>query len=108
MVWYFQTVYHDIWDYDVPSQPTFYDFEKDGKVIKALAQTTKMGFVFLLNRETGEPIFPIEEREVPQGAVEGDHVTKTQPFPSKPAPLTPTYLDPEEVFGFTPWDRGYC
>ena len=108
LIWSFQTVHHDIWDYDVPSQPTFYEFERNGEVIKALAQTTKMGFVFLLNRETGEPIFPVEEREVPQGAVEGDYVTKTQPFPTKPAPLTPTYLDPEEVFGFTPWDKGYC
>jgi len=108
VVWHFQTVHHDIWDYDVPSQPTFYDVEKDGKTIKALAQTTKMGLVFLLNRETGEPIFPIEERPVPQGAVDGDFVTKTQPFPTKPAPLTPTYLDPEDVFGFTFWDRGYC
>ena len=108
VVWYFQTVHHDIWDYDVPSQPTFYEVEKDGKIIKALAQTTKMGFVFLLDRETGEPIFPVEERDVPQGAVEGDYVTKTQPFPTKPKPLTPTYLDPDDVFGFTPWDRGYC
>ena len=108
VVWHFQTVHHDIWDYDVPSQPTFYDVEIDGKTIKALAQTTKMGFVFLLNRETGEPIYPIEERDVPQGAVEGDYVAKTQPFPSKPKPLTPTYLDPDDVFGFTPWDRGYC
>ena len=86
--WSFQTVHHDIWDYDVPSQPTFYEFEKDGKIIKALAQTTKTGLVFLLNRETGEPIFPVEEREVPQGAVEGDYVSKTQPFPTKPAPLS--------------------
>ena len=108
VVWHFKTVYHDVWDYDVPSQPTLYNIEKDGKIIKALAQTTKMGFVFLLNRETGEPIFPIEERDVPQGAVEGDYVTKTQPFPTKPKPLTPTYLDPDDVFGFTPWDRGYC
>ena len=108
VVWHFKTVYHDVWDYDVPSQPTFYNIEKDGKTIKALAQTTKMGLVFLLNRETGEPIFPIEEREVPQGAVKGDYVTKTQPFPTKPAPLTPTYLNPEDVFGFTPWDKGYC
>lgn len=108
VVWHFQTVHHDIWDYDVPSQPTFYDIERDGKIIKALAQTTKMGLVFLLNRETGEPIFPIEERDVPQGAVKGDYVSKTQPFPTKPAPLTPTYFDPEEAFGFTFWDRGYC
>jgi quinoprotein glucose dehydrogenase len=106
--WSFQTVHHDIWDYDVPSQPTFYEFEKDGKTIKALAQTTKTGLVFLLNRETGEPIFPVEEREVPQGAVEGDYVSKTQPFPTKPAPLNPTYFDPDKAFGFTFWDRGHC
>ena len=108
VAWHFKTVYHDVWDYDVPSQPTFYDVEKDGKTIKALAQTTKMGLVFLLNRETGEPIFPIEEREVPQGSLEGENLSKTQPFPTKPAPLNPTYFDPEDAYGFTFWDRGYC
>jgi len=108
VVWHFKTVYHDVWDYDVPSQPTFYDVEKDGKTIKALAQTTKMGLVFLLNRETGEPIFPIEERDVPQGSLEGENLSKTQPFPTKPAPLNPTYFDPEDAYGFTFWDRGYC
>lgn len=106
--WSFQTVHHDVWDYDVPSQPTFYEFQRDGKLIKALAQTTKTGLVFLLNRETGEPIFPVEEREVPQGAIEGDYVSKTQPFPTKPAPLNSTYFDPDKAFGFTFWDRGYC
>ena len=108
VAWHFKTVYHDVWDYDVPSQPTFYDIEKDGKTIKALAQTTKMGFVFLLNRETGEPIFPIEEIEVPQGSLEGEKLSKTQPFPSKPLPLNPTYFDPDEAYGFTFWDKGYC
>ena len=108
VVWHFQTVHHDIWDYDVPSQPTFYEFQKDGKTIKALAQTTKTGLVFLFNRENGEPIFPIEEKEVPQGAVEGDYVSRTQPFPSKPAPLNPIKFDPEKAFGFTFWDRGHC
>ena len=108
VAWHFKTVYHDVWDYDVPSQPTFYDIEKDGKTIKALAQTTKMGFVFLLNRETGEPIFPIEEIEVPQGSLEGEKLSKTQPFPSKPLPLNPIYFDPDEAYGFTFWDKGYC
>ena len=108
VVWHFQTVHHDIWDYDVPSQPTFYEFERNGEVIKALAQTTKTGLTFLLNRETGEPIFPIEEKEVPQGAIKGDYVSKTQPFPTKPAPLNPIYFDPEKAFGFTFWDRGHC
>jgi quinoprotein glucose dehydrogenase len=109
VVWYFQTIHHDIWDYDVPSQPTFFDFERNGQIIKALAQTTKTGLVFLLNRENGEPIFPIEEREVPQGAVEGDYVSKTQPFPTKPLPLSDSYFDPEESsWGFTFLDKGYC
>ena len=108
LIWSFQTVHHDIWDYDVPSQPTFYEFERNGEVIKALAQTTKTGLTFLLNRETGEPIFPIEEKEVPQGAIKGDYVSKTQPFPTKPAPLNPIYFDPEKAFGFTFWDRGHC
>ena len=53
-------------------------------------------------------LFSLLKRDVLQGAVEGDYVTKTQPFPTKPKPLTPTYLDPDDVFGFTPWDRGYC
>ena len=87
-----------LWDYDVPSQPTFYEFQKDGKTIKALAQTTKTGLVFLFNRENGEPIFPIEEKEVPQGAIEGDYVSRTQPFPSKPAPLNPIKFDPESFW----------
>ena len=108
VVWHFKTVYHDVWDYDVPSQPTFYDVEKDGKIIKALAQTTKMGLVFLLNRETGEPIFPVEERKVPQGSLEGENLSKTQPFPTKPLPLNPINFDPDEAYGFTFWDRGYC
>jgi len=108
VVWHFKTVYHDVWDYDVPSQPTFYNIEKDGKIIKALAQTTKMGLVFLLNRETGEPIFPIEEREVPQGSLEGENLSKTQPFPTKPLPLNPIIFDSDEAYGFTFWDKGYC
>ena len=108
VVWHFKTVYHDVWDYDVPSQPTFYNIEKDGKIIKALAQTTKMGLVFLLNRETGEPIFPIEEREVPQGSLEGENLSKTQPFPTKPLPLNPINFDSDEAYGFTFWDKGYC
>ena len=64
--------------------------------------------MFLLNRETGEPIFPIEEIEVPQGSLEGEKLSKTQPFPSKPLPLNPIYFDPDEAYGFTFWDKGYC
>ncbi|MEH6515156.1 MAG: pyrroloquinoline quinone-dependent dehydrogenase [Halioglobus sp.] len=108
VAWHFQTVHHDIWDYDVPSQPTLYDVTMGGKKIKALAQTTKMGYVFLLNRETGEPLFPVEERPVPQGAAPGDFTSATQPFPTKPPTLHDTKFGPDDVWGLTPWDKNAC
>ena len=108
VVWHFQTVHHDIWDYDVPSQPTLYEVEKDGEMIPALAQTTKMGYVFLLNRKTGEPLFPVEERPVPQGAAPGDFTAPTQPFPTKPPTLLETDFDADDVWGLTPFDRAAC
>jgi len=108
VVWHFQTVHHDLWDYDVPSQPVLFEFPgKDGPV-PALAQATKMGHLFLLDRRTGEPLFPVEERPVPQGAVPGETLSPTQPFPTKPPPLHPETLTPDEAYGFTPWDRKAC
>jgi len=106
--WHFRTVHHDLWDYDVPSQPVFVDFEKDGVVRPALIQATKMGHLFFLDRRSGEPLFPVEERAVPQGAVAGETLSPTQPFPLVPATLHPGRLDPEDAYGFTPWDRGAC
>ncbi len=106
--WHFQTVHHDIWDYDLPSQPTLFDIDIDGKTIKALAQTTKMGHIFVLNRENGEPVYGVEERPVPQGAVAGDFVLPTQPFPVRPRGLVDTDFKAEDVWGFTPWDKGAC
>jgi len=109
VAWHFQMVHHDIWDYDTPAQPTLFDFERDGKKIPALAQPTKMGHLFLLNRETGEPLFPVEERPAPQtGAVPGEYLAPTQPFPSRPAPLHPGGLTADDAWGFTFWDRGAC
>lgn len=109
LVWHYQMVHHDIWDFDTPAQPTLFDFERDGEVIPALAQPTKMGLLFLLNRETGEPLFPVEERPVPQNwAAEGEHLSPTQPFPTVPAPLHPLSLKAEDAFGFTFWDKGAC
>jgi quinoprotein glucose dehydrogenase len=84
VVWRFQTVRHDLWDYDIAAQPTLYEHE--GK-IPAIAIATKQGFVFLLNRLTGRPIFEIEERSVPASDVQGEWVAPTQPFPTKPAPF---------------------
>jgi len=106
--WHFQTVHHDIWDYDLPAQPTLFDVEIDGKMVKALAQTTKMGHIFILDRATGEPIHGVEERAVPQGAVAGDFTVPTQPFPVRPPGLVDTDFSAEDVWGFTPWDRGAC
>ena len=106
--WHFQTVHHDIWDYDLPAQPTLFDLEIEGREVKALAQTTKMGLIFVLDRVTGEPVFEVEERPVPQGAVAGDFTVPTQPFPVKPRNLVNTDFHADDVWGFTPWDRGAC
>jgi quinoprotein glucose dehydrogenase len=107
-VWSFQAVHHDLWDYDVPAQPVLIEVHRSGKNIAAVAQTTKMGHLFLLDRESGEPLFPVEERPVPQSDVPGDTAWPTQPFPTKPRPLVPQVLRPEDAFGLTPWDRGRC
>jgi len=107
-VWHFQTVHHDLWDYDVASQPVLIDVEKEGRTIAAVAQATKMGHLFLLDRETGKPIYPVEERAVPQTDVPGEFSSPTQPFPTFPAPLHPHRLNPEDAFGYTPWDRAAC
>jgi quinoprotein glucose dehydrogenase len=108
LVWRFQTVHHDLWDLDVPAQPTLFDFKTDGTSIPALVQATKMGHLFFLNRTTGEPIFPVEERPVPGGGVPGETLSPTQPFPTRPPPLHPASLVPDDAFGITPWDRGVC
>jgi quinoprotein glucose dehydrogenase len=108
VVWHFQTVHHDLWDYDVPSQPTLIQIEGVGGGRPAVAQSTKMGFIFLLDRETGEPLYPVEERPVPQGGAAGETLAPTQPFPTHPKPLHPLDLSPDAAFGFTPIDRASC
>jgi quinoprotein glucose dehydrogenase len=108
VVWSFQTVHHDLWDYDVSSQPALTDLVRDGKSVPAVIQATKMGLVFILHRETGEPLFQVEELSVPQKGAPGETLSPTQPFPVKPPPLVPHRLDPEDAWGITPWDRGSC
>jgi quinoprotein glucose dehydrogenase len=109
VVWHFQTVHHDVWDYDVPAQPALFQVEGVGAGRPAVAQATKMGHVFLLDRETGAPLYPVEERPVPQaGAVPGERLSPTQPFPTHPPPLHPATLSPEDAWGFTPIDRRSC
>lgn len=107
--WRFQTVHHDVWDYDVPAQPLLFDLKQGGRSIPALAQATKQGHIFILNRETGEPLFPVEERPVPQaGALPGEKLSPTQPFPKDPALIVRRDMTRDDMWGFTPWDRGKC
>jgi quinoprotein glucose dehydrogenase len=107
--WHFQTVHHDVWDYDVPAQPTLFEWPSPSGPVPALVQATKLGRLFVLARETGAPLFPVEERPAPQeGAVPGETLAPTQPAPSLPLPLHPETLSADEAFGFTPWDRAKC
>jgi quinoprotein glucose dehydrogenase len=108
VVWHFQTVHHDLWDYDVGAQPSLIEVPVDGRRIAAVAQPTKMGHVFLLDRETGAPLFPVEERPVPRSDVPGEETAPTQPFPTRPPPLHPERVGPHDVFGLTPLDRRDC
>ncbi|RTQ04419.1 pyrroloquinoline quinone-dependent dehydrogenase [Enterobacter hormaechei] len=97
VVWSRQWVHHDVWDYDINSASTLMDITVDGKQIPALIQATKQGFLFVVNRLTGEDVWPIEERPVPQGdgSVQGEVLSPTQPFPTKPAPLLDQSKKPE-------------
>jgi glucose dehydrogenase/peptidoglycan/xylan/chitin deacetylase (PgdA/CDA1 family) len=85
--WHAQLVHHDIWDFDPPAQPMLVDIAREGRTIPAVVQLTKMGLVFIFDRVTGEPVFEIEQRAVPQSEVPGEQTSPTQPFPSKPRPL---------------------
>ena len=89
VIWRFKTVNHDVWDYDVPAQPTLFEFTRGREKIPALVQGTKMGHLFFLNRESGVPIFDVVERPVPLGDVPGEVLAPTQPFPTKPPPIHP-------------------
>ncbi len=108
VLWSFQAVHHDLWDFDMSAQPSLIEVWKEGEAIPAVAQATKMGHLFLLHRETGEPLYPVEERPVPQTDVAGEYTSPTQPFPTFPPPLHPGKLEPEDAWGFTFYDKGYC
>ena len=86
-VWHFQMTHHDIWDFDPPTAPILADITVDGRPVKAVVQLTKQGFVFVLDRATGKPVWPIEERPVPKSDVPGEWTSPTQPFPTKPAAI---------------------
>ena len=100
--WHFQTVHHDLWDYDLPAPPNLVTVERDGKRIDAVAQTTKTGFLFVLDRTTGQPLFPVEERPVPQSFVPGEQAWPTQPFPLKPAPYSRQHMTEADLTNYSP------
>lgn len=108
VVWHFQTVHHDLWDYDIAAQPTLVDIEQGERRIPALVQATKMGHIFVLNRLTGEPIFDVVERSVPASQVEGEKSSPTQPFPTAPRSVMPSSLKPEQAWGPSPEVREEC
>jgi quinoprotein glucose dehydrogenase len=107
-VWAFKTVHHDLWDYDNPAQPTLATVAWHGVMQPAVLQPTKQGLLFTLNRDTGQPVIPVEERPVPQGGAPGETLSPTQPFPVAPRPLAPSVIREQDAYGLTPWDRAEC
>ncbi|MFT3701106.1 MAG: pyrroloquinoline quinone-dependent dehydrogenase [Agriterribacter sp.] len=105
MVWYYQVVHHDIWDYDIAAQPVLIDINKNGKQIPAVVVGTKMGHVFVLNRETGASLFPVEERAVTSSTVPGEEAWKTQPIPVLPAPVGIQSISTADAWGITEQDK---
>ncbi|MBB3046578.1 quinoprotein glucose dehydrogenase [Litorivivens lipolytica] len=107
--WHFQTVHHDVWDFDVAAQPTLFQIPGVGQGRRGIAQGTKTGMVFLLDRETGKPLYPVEERPVPQNGVPGEKLSPTQPFATHPAPLHFTApLTEENVEGLFGFGKSAC
>jgi quinoprotein glucose dehydrogenase len=108
LIWYFQGVHHDIWDRDFPSPPALLTVEHDGKQVDAIAQTTKQGYLYLFNRTTGKPLFPIEEHNYPPSSVPGESASPTQPLPMKPAPFARQKLTEDLLTNRTPEAHAYA
>jgi len=108
IVWGFQLVHHDLWDYDSASPPLLATLLRAGKQVPVVIQGNKTGLLYVLNRETGIPVFPVEERPVPQSDVPGEVTSPTQPFPLAPPPLVPQKLSADTVFGENPVDHDTC
>jgi quinoprotein glucose dehydrogenase len=106
--WYRQLVHHDLWDYDLAAPPALFEIRREGRVIPAVAQITKMGLLFVFDRVTGEPVYGIEERPVPQSTIPGEATAKTQPFPVKPPPLAKNTFRIEELYDRSPEQARFC
>jgi quinoprotein glucose dehydrogenase len=108
LAWGFQLVHHDLWDYDSASPPLLATLQHDGQSVPVVIQGNKTGFLYVLNRDTGVPVFPVEERPVPQSDVPGEVTSPTQPFPLAPPALVPQKLSADDAWGITPTDRDDC
>jgi quinoprotein glucose dehydrogenase len=108
LLWYFQTVHHDTWDYDISGPPILFDVVHDGHKIPAVAEIGKTALLYILDRRTGKPIYGVEERPVPASDVEGEQSWPTQPFPVKPGPLGRNSFKPDEIAKVTPEHEKYC
>ncbi|MEP5764761.1 MAG: pyrroloquinoline quinone-dependent dehydrogenase [Halieaceae bacterium] len=109
LAWHYQLVHHDIWDYDTPAQPTLVDLQVNGELVPAVVQVTKMGMTFALHRDSGEPLWPVEERPAPQGdKVPGEYLAATQPYPGHIPPLIEQPLTADDAWGLSFWDKGAC
>ncbi len=108
VAWSFQTIHHDVWDYDLPAQPGLYTVWRNGRAHDVVAQVTKTGQVFVLDRDTGAPFLPVEELPVPQGAATGEMLSPTQPFPAATPAIVPNTLSPDDAFGLTWFDKRVC
>jgi glucose dehydrogenase/cytochrome c5 len=106
--WYYQMVHHDLWDYDMNAPPALIDVKHDGELIPALAETNKMGLLFILDRRTGKPIYGVEERPVPKGDTPGEWYSPTEPFPLKPPPLSRMTMTMSDVSKRTPQAEKFC
>jgi quinoprotein glucose dehydrogenase len=105
--WHFQTIHHDLWDRDLPSPPNLVTIRKDGKSIDAVAQSTKTGYVFIFNRDNGEPIYPIEEQPVPPSTIPGEQAWPTQPRPTKPEPFVRQLFTDQDISNISPETHDY-
>jgi quinoprotein glucose dehydrogenase len=108
VVWSFQTVHHDLWDYDVASPPLLFDVHRGGRIIPALAVGSKTAHLFILNRLTGQPIFSVEEKPAPKSTVPGEEASATQPVPVLPKPLSRQAMTADEAWGLDDGDRNWC
>lgn len=108
IAWHFQTVRHDLWDYDIAAQPMLTRIVQDGEETPVVIQATKMGHMFVLDRDTGEPVFPVEDRPVPQTDVAGEYSAATQPFPILPPPLHPLRADASDIWAHTSEHEAVC